>query len=97
MPNRQVFKWSELLIMSAAIGLTVSLILDERNMGKTGESELINNLNDVQLVEINSKCFYSMVLYYNRLCFISEGLSSIQALVFLLFTWNPSFPQLELT
>lgn len=82
MPNRQVFKWSELLIMSAAIGLTVSLILDERNMGKTGESELINNLNDVQLVEINSKCFYSMVLYYNRLCFISEGLSSIQALVF---------------
>ncbi|RCK65207.1 Thiamine repressible genes regulatory protein thi1 [Candida viswanathii] len=81
-PNRSIFTWSELLIMSSTIGISVSLILDERNLGKKSSSEMINSLSDAQLIEINSKCFYSMVLYYNRLCYVSEGITSVQALVF---------------
>ncbi|KAL6451219.1 HAL9 Halotolerance protein 9 [Candida maltosa Xu316] len=79
--RRSIFKWSELLIMSAAIGICVSMIIDDRNAGKLSGSNLINSLTDLELVEINSKCFYSMILYYNRLCFISEGLATVRGII----------------
>lgn len=86
-PNSKLrsFTWSELMIMTVLIGLCISVIVDERNVGALkkdtkSSSSILQTVSDKQLVEIDSKCFFSAVFYYNRLVLCSEGVETVQAL-----------------
>ncbi|KAI5967955.1 hypothetical protein CANMA_002723 [Candida margitis] len=85
-PNSKLrsFMWSELMIMSLSVGLCISALVDERNIAKMKKnnkppSKILQSLTDKQLVELDTKCFFSTVFYYNRLVLSSEGVETVLA------------------
>ncbi|EDK45581.1 hypothetical protein LELG_03760 [Lodderomyces elongisporus NRRL YB-4239] len=87
-PNSKLrpFTWSELMIMTVLVALSISAVIDERNNIKIRKTNLpigesIQALSDEQLVELDSKCFFAMIYYYHRITWWGEGVASVQALL----------------
>ena len=48
--------------MTAAVGICISVLIDDRNNTKdTDKPKYSCSLSNQQLIEINFKCFYSMI------------------------------------
>ena len=96
--RRRSFLWSELLLMTAAIGICISVLIDDRNNTKdTDKPKYPCSLSSQQLIEINFKCFYSMIFYHRRLCVISEGFPTVTAFVLLIMYFDFAVPILHVT
>lgn len=96
--RRRSFLWSELLLMTAAVGICISVLIDDRNNTKdTDKPKYSCSLSNQQLIEINFKCFYSMIFYHRRLCVIGEGFSTVTAFVLLIMYFDFAVPILHAT
>ncbi|CAX41553.1 zinc finger-containing tanscription factor, putative [Candida dubliniensis CD36] len=96
--RRRNFLWSELLAMTAAIGICISVLIDDRNNTKETEKPKYScSLSNQQLIEINFKCFYSMIFYHRRLCVISEGFPTITGFILLIMYFDFAVPVSQIT
>lgn len=101
-PKLRSFTWSEFMIMSVLVALCISDVVDERNvttMKKTSKhsSPLLQSMTNKQLVELDTKCFFSAVFYYNRLVLSCEGIETVQALALFVIYLQTVMSSIKLT
>ncbi|KAM9925266.1 hypothetical protein OXX59_004000 [Metschnikowia pulcherrima] len=81
-PDPKPLSYSELMIMCLVLMICVSAYVDIKS---TSEREKqypkISKLTTAELVAFQERMFKNAVFYYHRICTLSEGLATIQALI----------------
>lgn len=82
-PDPRALSYSELMIMSLVMIICVSAYVDIKNSTQTSSNKFpnISAIPLGELVAFQESIFKNAVFYYHRICTVSEGLASIQALI----------------
>ncbi|GEQ72445.1 hypothetical protein JCM33374_g6132 [Metschnikowia sp. JCM 33374] len=82
-PDPKVLSYSELMIMSLVMVMCVTAYVDIKNSASSSEQNYpkISQFSLTELVAFQESVFKNALFYYHRICTVSEGLATIQALI----------------
>ncbi|OBA21833.1 hypothetical protein METBIDRAFT_39773 [Metschnikowia bicuspidata var. bicuspidata NRRL YB-4993] len=82
-PDPKVLSYSELMIMSLVMIICVSAYVDAKNMPQPAGPQFprMSKFSLAELVAFQESKFKAAVYYYHRVCTVSEGIATIQALL----------------
>lgn len=82
--KRRKLSYSELMVMSLVMALCLSVIVDKRNLScyvPDPKNLHLDRLSVEELVALQEEVFMNSVFYFHRVSVISEGVTTIQALL----------------
>lgn len=80
--QRRKFLYSELLIMNLIIAFTTAMFIDNKNpVGEKLRYPSMDKIPISQLSSLQEELFINSIFYYNRIAAVSEGITSVQALL----------------
>lgn len=91
-PKGKKLSYSQLMVMSLVIAITVSAYVDHLKLSvDQSRTPLLAQMSTTELVALQEKMFSYTLFYYHRICTISEGLTTIKAILlmvlYLEMTW----------
>lgn len=88
----KLLSYSELMVMSLLLAVTISAFVEGLKIPSSNhEMPILNSMDVPKIVAIQEEMFSNALYYYHRICLISEGVASVQALLLLVLylemTW----------
>lgn len=90
------FRWSELMIMSMVVVICVSKFVELRKSLDPTRFPKLFSISITQVISLQEKAFKNALFYYYRICTISDGILSVQALLLLAMHLETSWVVSEL-